>query len=686
MSGDWHVKIEQLSPRTARVVLAPAGTKVGPTFAVRDPHPAPVLIPTSGRVELCDGKLVVQVADDGQPPHKDNLQIQWSSRGKRRTWRPGDLDHENLGAPFLALDNLWRDFVPHGVHAADPLVAYDERIRNTAVLTAAIETAVQEATGRFPDTAQRNAEVRRLLSGEPSAHRPGWPAAVLEAREIVRRSPPGLLTRSGLTIFRDDTPPWNSETEWIAPRPDPQPVVLYLLYHDCDWRLAARELVDLLGPIPTIPPFLLGVWYSNYSRLGAADFKRLAAEFARHSLPLDTISVDMDWHGKQWYGYDWNKELFPAPEAFAVWLREQDLRAAFNVHPLYLPADEPRLAEFIQASKHSGQALGPHGEWHPLQADCVKVDIHDRRQADAYMRIFHTSVERGGCDFWWIDGCVRRPDGRDECSWLNHVYRSHLAKQDDHTPIVLARAGGLAAHRDAILFTGDTCAQWEVLAFEVETAVRAAGALIAYVSHDIGGFYHDPRAGPENKPPDDLYVRWVQFGCLSSIMRLHSFHGVREPWRFGPRVLRITRHFMLLRMRLVPYLHALAEEAHRSGVPLVRPMWLEFADEDAYARLGQYMLGPLLLVVPVVRQDARVRYWLPPGRWYDAFSDRTQSGPAWIEEAVPLETIPLWSHDGAVLELGEPALRTREVLSGPRHRVTGGNWASLPEAIDGPAR
>jgi alpha-glucosidase (family GH31 glycosyl hydrolase) len=592
----------------------------------------------------------------------------------------GGLDHENLGAPFLALDNLWRDLVPHGVHAADPLLAYDQRIRNTAALTAAMEAATQEATGRFPDTEQRNAEVQRLLEGEPSAQLPEWPAAVVESREIVRRSPPGLLTRSGLTIFRDDTPPWDPEADWITPRPDPQPVVLYLVYHDCDWRLAVRELVGLLGPIPKIPPFLLGVWYSNYSRLGAADFRRVAADFARHGLPLDTISVDTDWHGKQWYAFAWDETLFPDPHAFAAWLREEDLRATFNVHPLYLPSDEPGLTEFIEACGHSGELLGPQGDWHPVQAGCLKVDIHDRRQAEAYMRIFHPPVERGGCDFWWIDGCVRRPDGRDECSWLNHVYRAHLAKQSGHTAIVLGRAGGLGGHRDAILFTGDTCSQWEVLAFEVETVVRAAGALLAYVSHDIGGFYSDSRGGPQNKPPDDLYIRWVQFGCLSPIMRLHSFDGVREPWRFGPRVLRIARHFMLLRMRLVPYLHALTQDADDSGVPLVRPMWFEFDDEDAYACVGQYMLGPSLLVVPVVREDARVRYWLPAGRWHDAFSERIRSGPAWVEETMALETMPLWLRDGAVLELGRPALRTGQVLAGPRHRATGGNWAAYTGA------
>ncbi|MCP4246694.1 MAG: hypothetical protein GY778_06565, partial [bacterium] len=409
--------------------------------------------------------------------------------------------------------------------------------------------------------------------------------------------------------------------------------------------------------------------------LGQNDFQRLVADFKRHDLPLDLISVDMDWHGKQWYGFCWNEELFPDPSGFAEWLADQNLRAAFNVHPLYVPADDPRVDQFVQQSGHSGRVLGERGDWHPYQAGCLEVDIGDHRQAQAYLDLLHRPVEDRGCDFWWIDGSVKQPDGRDECSWLNHVYRNHLARRDGHPPIVLARAGGLGSHRDAVLFTGDACSQWEVLAFEVETVIRAAGALSAYVSHDIGGFYHDPDDRDENKPPDDLYLRWVQFGCLSPIMRLHSFDGVREPWRFEASTLEAVRRFMKLRIRLLPYLCGLVAEAHQTGVVPARPMWFEFDHPDAYDCLGQYMLGEALLVAPIVREDSTARYWLPAGRWHDAFSSRSETGPSWIEERVAHTVTPLWLRDGAVLDLAEAADRSDRAWSGRRENVSGAGWA-----------
>ena len=675
MSDHWSIRIEQGSERTARILYVPDGVTVGPTFAVRQPRFEPVAIPESGAVSICGGEVTVRVRTDGRGPHVGNLEIRWNSGGRARSWRPGDLDHENLGGPFLALDNLTRTWIPQGVQPHDPSVGFDQDVWDTSALTWALELSAKETTGRFPETDDRNAELERLLAGEQPKGFAAWPERVLKAREIVRHSPPGFLSRCGLTLFRDGTPPWDADRQWIMPQPDPQPFVFYLVYHDCDWKAAAGELAGLLGPIPKMPPFLLGIWYSNYSKLGQEDFRRIAADFAEHDLPLDTISVDTDWHRRHWYGYDWNEELFPDPAGFARWLDEQDLHATFNVHPLYVPGKDSRAGAFIAAAAHGGQVFGDEGAWHPYQAGCLEVDVRDRRQVAAYFDVLHRPVEQAGGDFWWIDGAEKSPDGRDVTSWLNHVYREHSARTEGQTPIVLSRAGGLGSHRDAILFSGDACSQWEVLAFEVEMIVRAAGTLMAYVSHDIGGFFHDPRDRNENKPPDDLYVRWVQFGCLSPIMRLHSFDGVREPWRFGPQVLRIARRFMKLRTRLLPYLERLAAEAHETGVVLARPMWFEFSDEDAYRCLGQYLLGEALLVAPVVREDSVVRYWLPPGCWHDAFSECTESGPAWIEQSVPVDVIPLWLREGFALELGEPAARASQALTGPRRRVTGGNWA-----------
>ncbi len=675
MSSGWSVYAGEMGEHIARIVYVPDGGSIEPTFAVQNRKFSDMAINQSGVVRVCGGRVAIEVKVDGEKPSTNNLGLHWEVRGQARSWKPGELDHENLGAPFLALDNLWRDYVPTGVRPADPMLGYDEHIWNTATLTWAVEKSVKRETGKYPEIPVRDAEVRRLLHGQEPELLEEWPACVLEGYEVVKHSPPGLMTRSGLTIFRDDTYLWDAGEQWIRRDIGEKPIVLYLVHHDCDWKLAAGELVRLMGPVPRIDDSFLGIWYSNYTELGQKDLERIVGEFEKHELPLDIVSVDMDWHGKDWYGYEWSGGTFPDPPGFRKWLKGAGLKAAFNIHPLYVRSTDSRFEEFLEESGHGGEFLGDEGDWHPFQARHLQVDIYDKRQSRAYFDILHRDIERDGCDFWWIDGGVKLPNDRDEQSWANHVYREHQIRRGDKLPVVFSRAGGLGSHRDVVHFTGDTCSQWEILEFEVETIVRSAGALMPYVSHDIGGFYHDPRDFDDNRPPDDLFVRWVQFGCLSPIMRLHSLKGVREPWLFSDEVLEISRRFFNLRMRLLPVTTRLVEEAHATGLPICRPMWFVSDLDDAYKCLGQYMIGDDLLIAPVFRQDGIAEYWLPVGKWHDAFSERTLEGPCWVKEQVELAHIPMWLKDGAVMELAEPRLRVSQSLAGPRISVSGSNWA-----------
>lgn len=78
----------------------------------------------------------------------------------------------------------------------------------------------------------------------------------------------------------------------------------YVIYHDGNWKAAVGELAKLLGPVPRIAEEFMGIWYSNYCEMGQKDSEAITDDFERYSLPLDIISVDMDWHGQDWYGYE----------------------------------------------------------------------------------------------------------------------------------------------------------------------------------------------------------------------------------------------------------------------------------------------------------------------------------------------------------------------------------------------
>jgi alpha-glucosidase (family GH31 glycosyl hydrolase) len=149
-----------------------------------------------------------------------------------------------------------------------------------------------------------------------------------------------------------------------------------------------------------------------------------------------------------------------------------------------------------------------------------------------------------------------------------------------------------------------------------------------------------------------MYVRWVQFGAFQPILRLHSDHGYRLPWQYGPRAKRIASGFLRLRAALVPYTYTAAREAYDTGMPIARPMYLAWPGaSQAYEFDSQYMFGDDLLVAPVTRPGASATktIWFPPGRWVDIFTGDVHPGGRTATLRVPLDRMPVFARVGAVV-------------------------------------
>jgi alpha-D-xyloside xylohydrolase len=167
----------------------------------------------------------------------------------------------------------------------------------------------------------------------------------------------------------------------------------------------------------------------------------------------------------------------------------------------------------------------------------------------------------------------------------------------------------------------------------------------AFWSHDIGGF--EATAAP------DLYKRWVAFGALSTHTRLHGSKSYRVPWNFDEEACDVLRFFIKLKCRLMPYLYGLAAEARDTGVPVMRPMILEFPDDPAVPYLDrQYMLGESLLVAPVFNSQGRVDFYLPQGRWTHLLSGETLEGGRWHSGVYDYFSLPLFVRPGSIIPLG----------------------------------
>lgn len=164
-------------------------------------------------------------------------------------------------------------------------------------------------------------------------------------------------------------------------------------------------------------------------------------------------------------------------------------------------------------------------------------------------------------------------------------------------------------------------------------------------SHDIGGF--------ENTAPADIYKRWCAFGLLCSHSRLHGSTSYRVPWAFDEEACAVLKQFANLKCRLMPYLYRTAVEAHETGTPVMRPMFVEFTDDCTCEVLDkQYMLGNSLLVAPVFKASKEVEYYLPKGKWVHLLDGRTLNGERWVKETYDYFSLPLFVRPDSVLVVG----------------------------------
>ncbi|HEY8412123.1 MAG TPA: TIM-barrel domain-containing protein, partial [Pyrinomonadaceae bacterium] len=212
-------------------------------------------------------------------------------------------------------------------------------------------------------------------------------------------------------------------------------------------------------------------------------------------------------------------------------------------------------------------------------------------------------------------------------------------------PYVITRAGYSGIQRWATMWTGDTNSTWEALQLNIPMFTTLGLSGEPFVGSDIGGFI--------GRGNGELLVRSYQIGFLAPFCRNHKVADGydQEPWRFGKYYEDIIRKYLKLRYELLPFLYTTLEEAHRTGVPLFRPLLLNYQDDaNTYNIDDEFMIGEDLLVAPIMKPDLTRRLvYLPPGSWYDYWTNKKYSGGTMINVEAPLETVPLFVRAGAMI-------------------------------------
>lgn len=427
-----------------------------------------------------------------------------------------------------------------------------------------------------------------------------------------------------------------------------------------------ERLQRLVGTTPRPPLWALGHHQSRWGYRGAADLTALDRAFDRHRLPCDGLWLDIDYmRGFRVFTLD--PKHLPRPAQCFAELKRRGRRVVAILDPGV--KREPGYSVYDEGVEGGLFCVTPEGRPFVGQVwpgETVFPDFATAPARDWWAGHVAKFAAQGFSGFWLdmnepatggVDaGAMLFDRGRQShASYHNHyalgmAQASHagmLQFSPDSRPFLVTRACAASISRFAAVWTGDNYSSEIHLRQSIPTTLNLALSGVPFNAPDVPGFGGDADS--------DLLVRWYKAAFLFPFLRNHSCAGTRrqEPWAFSARALAMTRHFIALRYRLLPYLYSLFQRQERTGEAILRPLFHDFVDDSALFDVDdQFMVGPALMQAPLLaRTPGSRKVWLPRGGWYEAHSGRWREGGNVVSARDIANATPLYVREGQIVPM-----------------------------------
>lgn len=487
------------------------------------------------------------------------------------------------------------------------------------------------------------------------------------ASQVAYKTVPFYMTNRGYGIFVDHSGPVafevaSEKVEYVGFSIGGEELRYHFIYGPTPKQVLMRY-TDLTGK-PALPPaWSFGLWLTtsfttNYDEKTTSSF---IDGMAQRDIPLRVFHFDCYWmKGLHWCDFEWDEETFSdVPAMLKRYKEEKGLKICAWINP-YIAQGTAFFREAVEngylLKRSDGRGYRQTDHWQPGMG---WVDFTNPAAVSWYTAKLKTLLD-AGVDCFKTDFGERIPvdvcyydgsDPKDMHNYYAYLYTKSVFELLEREKgvgeaVLFARSATAGCQQFPVHWGGDCSASYISMAETLRGGLSFAMSGFSFWSHDISGF--------EQTASPDLYKRWVQFGLLSTHSRLHGSTSYRVPWLFDDEACDVLRFFTHLKCSLMPYLYQYAVISHETGIPLMRPMILEYPDEPGMKQLDmQYMLGGVLLVAPVFSEDGSCEYYLPYGTWTHLLSGEVRKGGRWYEDCYDYFSLPLYVRENTLLPMRE---------------------------------
>lgn len=430
---------------------------------------------------------------------------------------------------------------------------------------------------------------------------------------------------------------------------------------------------QVTGFPPMLPLWSFGIWMSRMTYFSAEEVETICRRLRDEDFPCDVIHLDTGWFRTDWLcEWKFNPERFPDPKGFISGLKANGYRVSLWQMP-YVAAEAEQLKEAVANNYISKARAAQERSASNFSAldYAGTIDFTYPKAVAWYQDLLRELLEMGVV-------CIKTDFGEDihldadyhamDAQELNNLYALLYQKAAFEVTenltgegIIWARAGWAGCQRYPLHWGGDAACSWDGMAGSLKGGLHLGLSGFAFWSHDVPGFHGVPNF-MNAVIPDDLYVRWTQFGVFSSHIRYHGT-SKREPYEY-PAIAAMIRQWWKLRYALIPYILQESEIAVQTGYPVLRALLFHHPDDKMCWHIDdQYYFGGDFLVAPMMNSENKRDVYLPDGEWINFFDGKQYQGGKWLKDyACSLREMPVWVQAGAEIPIYPEAVNCTDEM------------------------